>query len=122
VLKLPNNKVVPIQETLDPNWLSVAGMESEEPFLLQGYFDVPSEDVYQFQLWHDGELKLSVNGTVLYEAQRANGSQKFVPVALAAGTHRLSVSGRTGADLKLRILFGGPGSLSVSGKDFRHAR
>jgi uncharacterized protein (TIGR03790 family) len=122
VLKLPDNKVVPVQATLDPNWLSVAGLDSDDPFLLQGYFDIPSEDVYQFQLWHDGDLKLSVGGTLLYEGKQGNGSQKFVPVALAAGRHRLSVSGRAGIDLKLRILFGGPGALSLNGKDFRHAR
>ncbi|MBI3837606.1 MAG: TIGR03790 family protein [Planctomycetia bacterium] len=122
VLKLPDNKVVPVQETLDPNWLTSAGLESDQPFLLQGYFEIPTDDVYQFQVWHDGDVKLSVNGSVLYDVKHGNQSQRFIAIALAAGQHRLTVSGRTGNDAKLRILFGGPGALSLSGKDFRHAR
>jgi hypothetical protein len=39
---------------------------------------------------------------------------------LAPGRHRLSFSGRTASNVKLRILFGGPGSLSLDGKRFRH--
>ena len=45
---------------------------------------------------------------------------KFAPVALARGQHRLSVSGTSASDIKLRLLFGGPGSLSLSSSTFRH--
>ena len=41
-------------------------------------------------------------------------------LALAKGLHRLSVSGRTAANTRLRILFGGPGALSLNGRTFRH--
>ncbi len=122
LLKLPNKKVVPIQDTHDPVWLTLAGLQSFEPYVVQGYFDVAKEDLYQFQLWHYGELKLTVDGTVLYNEPKGNNTEKFLPVALAAGTHRLTVSGKAADDLTLRILFGGPGTHSLNGTTFRHAR
>ena len=73
-------------------------------------------------VWHTGELKLSVDGHTLYRAAKGDNTQKFVPVALAAGMHRLTVTGRTATDRKLRILFGGPGARSLSNQTFRHAR
>jgi hypothetical protein len=76
--------------------------------------------VYQFQLWHYGQLKLVVDGFSVYDGQQGNFQQKFVPLALAAGRHRLTLTGRTASDVKLRILFGGPGAVSLSGKTFRH--
>lgn len=119
-LKLPGDKVVNVEQTRDPDWLAVAGMNRKQPFLVQGFFDIATEDLYQFQLWHYGDLKLTVDNTVLYPSQQGNYTQKFVPVALAAGKHRLTVSGTTGGSVKLRILFGGPGSLSLSGTAFQH--
>lgn len=120
VVRLGQDKVVPVQETRDPAWLAIAGLNADQPFTAQAFFDVAKEDVYQFQLWHFGELKLSVDGVSLYDEKQGNYSQKYVPVALAAGRHRLSFSGRVTNNVKLRILFGGPGALSLDGKMFRH--
>jgi len=122
VLKLPSGKVVPIQETRDPNWLFSAGIEREQPFVMQGYFDADYDDVYQFQLWHTGELKLSVDGKSIFEEQQGAYTHKIATVSLAKGKHRLTVSGRAGSEVKLRILFGGPGAKSLNGQTFRHAR
>ena len=122
VLKLPKGKVVPIQETRDPSWLSIAGIEPEQPFIMQGYFDVDVDDVYQFQLWHYGELKLSLDGKTLYEEPQGTYAHKIAAAALAKGKHRLTISGHTGAEVKLRILFGGPGAKTLDGRTFRHAR
>ncbi len=120
LLKLPDGKVSPVQETLDPAWLALAGIGPNQPFVGQAFFDVSVTDVYQFQVWHYGELKLSIDGVLLYSSEQGGFTQKFVPTALAAGVHRLSISGRSGTDVKLRILFGGPGALSLNGKTFRH--
>jgi hypothetical protein len=111
-----------VDETRDPAWLTLHGVRADQPFLLQGFFDADKDDVYQFQLWHYGELKLSVDGKTLYNASKGDYTQKFVPVALAKGMHRLTVSGRTGSEVKLRILFGGPGALSLGRDRFVHAR
>ncbi len=120
LLKLPDGKVTPVQETRDPAWLALAGIGPNQPFVGQAFFEVSLTDVYQFQLWHHGELKLSVDGVPLYSSEQGSFTQQVVPTALAAGVHRLSVTGRSGADVKLRILFGGPGALSLDGKSFRH--
>ncbi|MGD9722125.1 MAG: hypothetical protein AB7O59_12215 [Pirellulales bacterium] len=122
VLQLPDQKIVRVDETRDPAWLTLHGVRPDQPFLLQGFFDADKDDVYQFQVWHYGALKLSVDGRALYSSEKGDYTQKFVPVALAAGMHRLTVSGRTGSDVKLRILFGGPGAESLNRDRFRHAR
>jgi hypothetical protein len=36
--------------------------------------------------------------------------------------HRLTVTGRTGKDARLRILFGGPGAAPLDGQRFRHPK
>jgi uncharacterized protein (TIGR03790 family) len=118
--KLPSGKIVTVQDTRDPAWPALLGLEQNQPFVGQAYFDVATEDVYQFQVWHYGQLKLNVDGVSLYDGQQGNFRQKFLPVALAAGRHRLSFSGRAGSEVRLRILFGGPGALSLNGKTFRH--
>ena len=122
VLRLADGKIVPIQKTDDPAWLSTAGVGAQQPFVLQGYFDIAAEDVYQFQIWHYGELKLIVDGQTLFDGKEGDYTQKFMATALAAGKHRLTVNGRTASNLNLKILFGGPGAVSLNGATFRHAR
>ncbi|HEX3727861.1 MAG TPA: hypothetical protein VHV08_16530, partial [Pirellulales bacterium] len=122
LLKLANGKTVPIQDTFNPAWLVGSGVEANQPFSLTGIFDVPTADVYQFELWHLGDLKLAVDSTVLYNGTKGDYSQKFIPLSLAPGRHRLSIVGRTADDPRLRILFGGPGAVSLAGTAFRHAR
>jgi uncharacterized protein (TIGR03790 family) len=119
-MRLPSGKIVTVQDTRDSAWPAIAGLDQNQQFTAQAFFDIAAEDVYQFQLWHYGDLKLAVNGVSLYDGQQGDYRQKFVPVALAPGRHRLSFSGRTASNVKLRILFGGPGTLSLDGKRFRH--
>ncbi|MEX2113601.1 MAG: hypothetical protein WD845_10475 [Pirellulales bacterium] len=122
VLQMPGNKVIRVDETKDPAWLTLKGLHANEPFVLQGFFDVEADDVYQFQLWHTGQLKLSVDGRTLIDDANGDNKQRFAPVALAQGMHRLTVTGRTGSNVKLKLLFGGPGAQSVGRNRFFHAR
>jgi hypothetical protein len=122
VLQLPDGKIVRVDETRDPAWLTLKGIRSDQKFVLQGFFNVDAEDVYQFQVWHYGQLKLSVDGHALYSAEEGDNKQKFVPVSLAPGMHRLTVGGKTAQDVKLRLLFGGPGAASLDRDRFLHAR
>ena len=122
MLRLSNERLVPVQDTREPSWLSASGVGAEQPFVFQAYFEVPDDEVYQFQLWHYGELKLEVDGQPLYRNADGQYRQRFAPVNLAAGLHRLTVSGTTGKDVKLRILFGGPGAETLDGQQFRHPK
>jgi hypothetical protein len=97
-------------------------MHADEPYVLQGFFDVESDDVYQFHVAHSGQLKLSIDGHTLYTGAKGVNSRRFVPVALAKGMHRLTVTGRTGSDMKVKLQFGGPGAWFVSRNRFLHAR
>jgi len=122
MLRLANNRLVPVQDTQEPTWISSSGVGPEQPFVFQGFFDVATEEVYQFQLWHYGELELQVDGAPIYRAKDGKYLQKFALVNLAAGMHRLTVTGRTGKDARLRILFGGPGAAPLEGQRFRHPK
>jgi len=126
--------------------LADAGVRKGEPFVLEGFFDAAAEDVYQFQVWAEGTITLSVDGKALLEPRRAGASSpgassqdkgasegkgtsegrgvsegkgwKFVPVALAKGAHLLRVEGRLD-NLGLDIRFGGPGGYTISDSRFR---
>ncbi len=122
VLQMPGGKIIRVDETSDPAWLTLKGMHADEPFVLQGFFDVERDDVYQFHVGHSGQLKLSIDGHTLYQSAKGDNSRQFVPVALAKGMHRLTITGRTGSDMKLKLQFGGPGALFVGRDRFLHAR
>jgi hypothetical protein len=122
MLQPPTGEPVPIQDTQDGKWLKEHGVGANQPFSLDGYFTVETEEVYQFQLWHRGELELAVDGLTIYRSRDGKFEQKFVPVNLAAGLHRVRIAGRTGKDSNLRILFGGPGARALDGKTFQHPR
>jgi len=128
VLKLANDRLVPVQDTRDPAWLAANGVGPDQAFALQGYFTVagdparPIDLVHQFQVAHYGELQLAIDGQALYRGRDGKFDTRLLPVALAPGLHRLTVTGKTGTDVKLSILFGGPGALSLTGREFQHPK
>ena len=117
-LRLAGDKIVPVQETFPPTWLRDAGVTAGEAFELEGAFDVPDSEIYQFQLWHDGDLKLSVDGQLLYEGAGGDEHERFIPVVLAKGMHRMTLAGQAGPNVRVRIAFGGEGTFCLSGADF----
>ena len=127
-LKLANERLVPVQDTRDPAWLAANGVGPDQPYAFEGYFTVAGDAarhidlVHQFQVAHYGDLQLAVDGQALYRGREGKFELKLVPVALAPGLHRLTVVGKSGTDVKLRILFGGPGALSLNGRDFQHPK
>ena len=60
------------------------------------------------------------HGHVLYDGTKGDERERFLPVALAKGLHRLNLAGVAGANVRLRIAFGGEGTLSIGGPPFRH--
>jgi hypothetical protein len=107
-----------VESTRPRDWLAKAGVKDGQSFTLEGCFDVPADDVYQFQVRFVGELSLEVDGQPLGEVRGTGWS--FLPVALKAGTHRLRVSATPKGKPELELRFGGPGALSVGADRFRH--
>jgi len=120
LLRAGGGKAIPVQTTRDPAWPSVAGLKPKQAYELEGYFDVPVDDIYQFQVWHHGDLRIVVDNSTIYDGKLGRYNQRFAPVSLSAGLHRLRLQGTSGAQTELRILFGGPGALSLNGALFRH--
>jgi len=108
---------VVIERTRDGLWLAKAVKPGQE-FLLEGYFEVPAGDVYQFQVRSSIPLDLAVDGTVLRPGGPSRSPQYF-PVPLATGLHRLTVKGRAGEKSPLELFFGGPGATSLAADRFR---
>ena len=107
-----------VEATRKANWLPKTGVKEGQKFVLEGSFDAPVEDVYQFQLRTDGRAVLSVDGTEL--AQAEVNKWHLLPVCLARGLHSFSIEGTAGAKRRLDVRFGGPGALSVGAPRFRH--
>ena len=120
LLKLPGGRTKTVQETNRPEWLSEAGVKPNDAFEIQSYFSAPKEDVYQFQVFTAGELKLSVDGVMLLQIPAGKFRERFAPVALAAGQHYLKINGRAADPAMLRVLFGGRGSKSLDAARFSH--
>ena len=103
-----------------PNWLQDLGVQPNEPIELEGYVDVPADDLYQFQLHSPRQVQIKVDETTICSSD--DGHWKFVPVVLKAGTHclRVTVSGDGPPQMSLR--FGGPGASSIGASQFRKPR
>ncbi len=98
-------------------WLQDLGVRANEPIVLEGYFDAPADDLYQFQLRSPRQVELTVDDTTI--CRSGDERWKFVPLALKAGTHRLRVTVSGDGPPNLSLRFGGPGAYSIGGRQFR---
>lgn len=80
-------------------------------YKIEAYFDVPADDLCQFQVWTDGPLALQVDGKPV--AQATSKGWTFMPVSLAKGKHQMTVRGTAGPERTLEIRFGPPGTRSI---------
>jgi hypothetical protein len=112
---------VVVERTRDRDWLAKAVPAGKE-FVLEGFFEVPDQDVYQFQLRGSTPVEVAVDERVLSCSVVNTGAVTYLPVALAAGTHKLTVKGRAGSQATLEIGFGGPGTPSAGADRFRHPK
>jgi hypothetical protein len=128
-----------LTDTRRKDWLNAAGVREGQSFTLEGYFEAPEEDVYQFQVCGNVSPVLEVDSRTLRspEAIPTQASEEggpeivvsppgsaawaFLPVSLAKGLHRLRVTGVGVKNPTLDIRFGGRGTQSIGG-DFRHAK
>lgn len=97
-----------IAESRKTSSLHKSGVKVNQPWLIEGYIEVPKEDVYQVQVWFSGKMTVRMDDQSLTLPEGKDW--RFVPVALAAGMHKLTVEGEATSSREMDIRFGGPGS------------
>ena len=103
------------------DWLAKAGVAKDTPFSVEGWFEVGTEEVYQFQMHGNVKLDaLTVDG--VKQSWPRGKEWWFVPVNLAKGLHRVSITGHGVDAPTLDVRFGGPGAARLDGRRFRHLR
>lgn len=118
VLELPGGKRMLIESTRDGAWMTKAGLDKGQAFTLDGWFTAPRQEVYQFQVRPAGEMTVAVDGR---EIGRAPGGRwTMLPVHLAQGPHRLTVTGVFEGRPSMDIRFGGPGAAPLDAERFSH--
>lgn len=105
-----------------PDWLGKSGVTKPAPWILEGWFQVPANDVYQFQL--EGQVdgvRVTVDDQPLTWPRGSNFWT--LPTSLAAGWHRVTFATTEGNEVtKLGIRFGGRGTRWLEGAVFRHGK
>ena len=103
----------------DGAWIGKAGADKETETAIEGWFSVPEDDVYQFQLHGNANLKaLTVDGVP--QSWPHGKEWWFVPVNLSKGLHRLNISTMQAGQAALEIRFGGTGTQRLDGVRFKH--
>lgn len=100
------------------DWLAGAGVKPDTTFTVEGVFNVPEDDVYQFQLHGATDLKMEVDGRA--QTWPAGKEWFFLPVHLAPGTHRMRLTAKSAGPFEAR--FGGPGARHLTGVKFQHQK
>jgi len=108
-----------IRDANAPGWFTNAGAQPEQAYRLEGYFNVPANDTYQFVAGFLGDLRITVDGRPLGDYKGEPFNFKYLPVTLAKGWHKFEVSGRTGESAMFELGFGGRGVRPVDGKAFK---
>ena len=100
------------------DWLAKAGVGNGDTFTIEGWFEVPEDDVYQFQIRGGAAIEtLAVDGVA--QTWPRGKTWWFVPVNLAKGWHRVNLAGTGTAQNTLEIRFGGPGAQKLDGSRFK---
>ena len=103
----------------DGAWIGKAGADKETETAIEGWFSVPEDDVYQFQLHGNANIKaLTVDGVP--QSWPHGKEWWFVPVNLSKGLHRLNISTSQAGQAALEIRFGGTGTQRLDGVRFKH--
>jgi hypothetical protein len=119
LLRQSNGTKQIIKKTNRANWLSEQGIGPREPYILQGHFQVPTEDVYQFQLAVNGPAQIWVDGKLLFKKEDANYRFDYIPVAFRRGWHQVELRGTSQYSPRVHFAFGGPGTRTVGADRFR---
>ncbi|MCK5802532.1 MAG: hypothetical protein KAI66_06850 [Lentisphaeria bacterium] len=122
LVKIDGSKKVQVVERAEGKWLEDAGAKTGAQFVARAYFEVPAEGLYQFQFRGNliDSLRLKIDNAIQTIPQGTRWH--LLPVRLAKGRHRLTISSRSDTDKpRLDIRFGGAGARTLDGKIFKHA-
>lgn len=120
-LRTASGPPVPIADAAAGRWLEEAGIKPGQGYALEGFFEVPVDDVYQFQVSYLGDLALLVDGREVFSASEDTYRHlTYIPLTLAAGTHSVQFRGTAGSTPRLELRFGGPGSYAVGARQFHY--
>lgn len=100
--------------------LRTAGAMPGDTFRIEGFFQVEETGHYQFHLRHGMQLLLKIDDHPVYEADGEQPTLDYVPLALAAGRHKLELTGTTAADPRFDIRFGLRGVQRFKPSDMNH--
>ena len=112
-----------VTDTKDGQWLRKVGVTARQRFTLDGWLEVPADDIYQFQFRGSGLTRVQVDTQPVWIGSPLGGSSakwQMVPVHLARGMHHVQCDGLGGKTPRLEMRFGGPGCLRLDGKRLRH--
>ena len=114
----PRDGAATILEESTGDWLAKAGVAKDGDYAIDGWFSVPANDVYQFQLRGPAKLRVLVDGQP--QSWPRGSEWWFVPVHLAKGRHRLQIECKADGAPRLDVRFGGPGTRHLDGAHFQH--
>jgi uncharacterized protein (TIGR03790 family) len=101
------------------SWLPNAGIPPDTFFTIKGEFEVPADDVYQFQIQFSGTFEMAIDGKrMLPRRERSSAEMVYVPASLARGRHRVEFFCRAGSPPMFEAWFGGQGTRRVSKQSF----
>ena len=114
----PRTGTAAILDQSTGDWLAKAGVAKDGDFAIDGWFSVPTTDVYQLQLHGPAKMRVLVDGQP--QSWPRGTEWWFVPVHLAKGRHRLQIECKADGAPQLDVRFGGPGSRHLDGTRFQH--
>lgn len=103
--------------TFDEGLRAVA---KDEAFQLTAYFDVAEDGLYQFHLRHALQLELAVDDLPIYKSDAKQPTLDYAPIALAAGRHKLTLTGKLTGPPQLDIRFGLRGVQRLKPSTLKH--
>jgi hypothetical protein len=109
-----------VVERLDNDWTNKAGVEAGQPWRIESIFRAGSDDLYQLQLELAGEAEVLVDGKPLAALKAPRVGFVHLPIALAAGPHRLEIKGKLDDAKRLNLSFGNRGTQQATGESFQH--
>lgn len=78
----------------------------DEAFQITGYLDIAEDGLYQFHLRHALQLELAVDDRPIYKTDAKQPTLDYAPIALAAGRHKLTLTGKLTGPPQLDVRFG----------------
>lgn len=110
----------PIDAIAAESWLRDNGVGPDQPYAITSVFEAEETAVYQFQVRYTGKLAVRVDGRVLHSGESPGHDLFYLPVSLAAGPHRLEISGQSGNPALAEIRFGCRGLTAMGAPTFKH--